>query len=376
MIVQVLVKADGSFTVQRVIKSTNPGDEAAALEIAKSSTFKPAIHLGKPQTAFKDFTLNFNGSGASVGGGSAEVENMNALLSAGKYADAKSASTAYLGSHPKDQQAGAVLGAADAFLNDPAGAAAAFDKVDPVPPKYVNLAAQAYEKNAANLSAAKDYDGSIASAKRSIALAPSISAYNTLGLAETGKGDPTSAIRDLEHAGRFAQADPKLTPVAHGIILGNLASAYAAAGEMDKAKSAVEQARKIDPKTSAGDGVASVLAQRAQQESAAKNFAAAGANYSLAAEFSPANASALYTNASYQYSASSLSRTATRRGSSPIRPSSPTRTTRQRSTRWASAMPTTRCGTTPRRRSTKRWSRLRRPTSRGWSTKFKRRSSK
>jgi len=45
--VQVFVKKDGTFSVSKVLKSTNPGDNAAALEIAKSSKYVPATRGGK-----------------------------------------------------------------------------------------------------------------------------------------------------------------------------------------------------------------------------------------------------------------------------------------------------------------------------------------
>src|SRR5581483_12184750 len=42
VVVKVLVHPDGTFAVQNVIKSTNHGDDAAALEIARTSRYKPA----------------------------------------------------------------------------------------------------------------------------------------------------------------------------------------------------------------------------------------------------------------------------------------------------------------------------------------------
>ena len=57
VVVQVQVNADGSHKAIKVISSTNPGDNAAAMDIAQNSTYRPA-HRGKtPITAFYDFTL-------------------------------------------------------------------------------------------------------------------------------------------------------------------------------------------------------------------------------------------------------------------------------------------------------------------------------
>ncbi|MDQ6826274.1 MAG: TonB family protein, partial [Candidatus Eremiobacteraeota bacterium] len=41
VVVQVQVNANGSFKVTRVIKSTNHSDDAAALDIARRSSYKP-----------------------------------------------------------------------------------------------------------------------------------------------------------------------------------------------------------------------------------------------------------------------------------------------------------------------------------------------
>src|SRR5581483_1588514 len=61
VVVQVQVNADGSHKAIKVIKSSNSGDNAAAMDIAQSSSYRPA-HRGKsPITAFYDFTLKFNG---------------------------------------------------------------------------------------------------------------------------------------------------------------------------------------------------------------------------------------------------------------------------------------------------------------------------
>src|SRR5579885_2450579 len=51
VIVKVLVNPDGSFKVQGVVKSTNKSDEAAALEIANSSKYKPATRNMQPVMA-------------------------------------------------------------------------------------------------------------------------------------------------------------------------------------------------------------------------------------------------------------------------------------------------------------------------------------
>jgi hypothetical protein len=61
VVVQVQVNADGSHKVTKIISSTNSGDNAAATEIANSSTYRPARRGTTPITAFYDFTLRFSG---------------------------------------------------------------------------------------------------------------------------------------------------------------------------------------------------------------------------------------------------------------------------------------------------------------------------
>ena len=68
-------------------KSTNHGDDAAALEIAKGSTYKPGIRDAKPIDAFYTMALKFNGSSVvnDTGTTSNQVVAANALIRANKY---------------------------------------------------------------------------------------------------------------------------------------------------------------------------------------------------------------------------------------------------------------------------------------------------
>ncbi|HEY0798290.1 MAG TPA: hypothetical protein VGD50_04015, partial [Candidatus Baltobacteraceae bacterium] len=72
VIVKVLVKADGSFQVQNVIRSTNHADDQVALDIATHSTYKPALRAGKSTTAFYDYTLAFTNTGVAPAADSAQ----------------------------------------------------------------------------------------------------------------------------------------------------------------------------------------------------------------------------------------------------------------------------------------------------------------
>ncbi|MBV8644150.1 MAG: energy transducer TonB, partial [Candidatus Eremiobacteraeota bacterium] len=127
--VKVFVKKTGAVGTVQVTKSTNPGDDQAASEIAKTSTYKPGLRDGKPIDAYYTLVLRFNGNAVTIdtGSKSTDVNQANALVRAGKYADAKTILTSYLSTHAGDKDASALLGVADGYLGDSAGAAAAFD---------------------------------------------------------------------------------------------------------------------------------------------------------------------------------------------------------------------------------------------------------
>ena len=144
--VQVFVKADGTFKVNKVLKSTNPADDAAALEIAKTSKYKPAYRQGKKVDAFYDYQLTFGGDVAVSGGG--PMAAVLTSIKAAKYDDAKAQLTAYLQTHPNDQQAYTLLGVSDGFAGDAAGASMAFEKAGPISEQWKSVAIQAYAKYA------------------------------------------------------------------------------------------------------------------------------------------------------------------------------------------------------------------------------------
>ncbi len=206
VIVKVLVKADGSFVVQGVLRSTNHADDAVALDIAKKSTYHPAGRgvAKKPTTSFYDFTVKFTGNSASSGGGGASsgesgsLAPYDAMIANGKYTAAESGLTTYLQAHPDDQPALVDLGVAQAFADEDTPAAATFDKVTTIPDKYKAVAARAYARASAAATAAKANDLAVADAKKADAIAPSAFASNTLGAAELAAGDDEAAIAALQ----------------------------------------------------------------------------------------------------------------------------------------------------------------------------------
>lgn len=248
VLVQVLVKSDGSFTVTKVISSTNHKDDAAALEIAKSSTYKPALRDGKRVTAFYDYKLRFANSGnAAPAGATTPVAGALDAIRAGKYDTARTELTSYLQQHPNDTEANTLLGVADAFTGDSSGAAAAFDKAGTIPDKYRSLAAQAYAKYASSLIGEKKYAEAAAAANRLLALdANSTDGYFLRGIAEYNEGQTAGAIADLQKA-RDAAAAGKSDDKTIAAIEMNLAAAQYADARFDAADATAKDAMKRDP---------------------------------------------------------------------------------------------------------------------------------
>src|SRR6202140_2382091 len=100
VMIKVLVNKDGTFKVQNIISSTNHGDDKAALEIAGSSTYRPARKGNKVQTAFYDFRLNFTSSGAATEVDQSELGQIERMIRAGNFSGAKTKVDAYLQPHP------------------------------------------------------------------------------------------------------------------------------------------------------------------------------------------------------------------------------------------------------------------------------------
>ena len=150
------INADGTHKVTKIISSTNPGDNAAATEIANSSTYRPAHRGTTPIAAFYDFTLRFNGrtvvrssdesSGVSLAGASLSpaASQVAALIRAGQYAQAKSKAQMALLSSPGDDSLREMLGVASYDSGDFTAAAAAFDKVPAIGSQFHSAAAQSF----------------------------------------------------------------------------------------------------------------------------------------------------------------------------------------------------------------------------------------
>jgi len=302
VVVQVFVKADGTFTVSKVLKSSNHDDDAAALDVAKHSSYTPATRGTTKVDAFYDFTLKFNANGSST---SQEPASGSAVylreLDAGNYSGAKSGLTAYVADHPDDLKAWTYLGVADTFLNDYEGATAAFDKAGTVEAPYKAAAGRAYAEYAAAELKAKENDKAVAAAKRAYEIEPGFYTQNTLGYAEFTAGQNDAAIGDLEKARALGQAQ---NLKAHDRIAvdDTLLSAYLAAGKADQAKTILAEIAQLDPQDKSGQNImAASLAQAAEAAHKAGKPADAAALFEQAAAASPSEAATLYGYAASEY---------------------------------------------------------------------------
>lgn len=250
--IKVFVHANGKTDVPTVVtKSTNHGDDAAALEIARTSTYKPATKDGKPADAFYTFVLSFSGTGAVGAAETAETGNgalqkVASLERSGNYSAAKEQLATYLQAHPDDKEANLLLGVANAFTDDYGAAASAFDKAGTIPPKYQTLAGKTYSNAAVAALKANDNDNAVAYSTKAIALTPSAEPYNIRGSAEYAQKKYDVAVTDLEKARDLATTE-KADNHQVAVIETNLTAAYMGAGQSDKGLATAKDVARLDP---------------------------------------------------------------------------------------------------------------------------------
>jgi hypothetical protein len=259
--IKVFVHANGKADIPKAVsKSTNHADDTAALEIAKTSTYKPGSKDGKPTDAFYTFVLSFTGasvtSDASGETSNSALQKVAVLERSGDYAGAKAQATAYLQTNPNDKEANLLLGVAQAFTNDYAAAAAAFDKAGTIPAKYRTLAGKTYSSAAVAALKANDNDSAIAFAGKAIALMPTGEPYNIRGNAEYAQKKYDAAVADLEKARDLAVTE-KADNHQLAVIETNLTAAYMGAGQSDKGLASAKDVARLDPSiTQTGDIIA------------------------------------------------------------------------------------------------------------------------
>jgi tetratricopeptide (TPR) repeat protein len=297
---KVFVRKDGSVSTVQVEKSTNHGDDAAATEIAKTSTYKAGMRDGKPIDAYYTLALKFSGGAVvnDTGTSSNDLIQVNALIRANKFADAKTEAQAYLAAHPSDKSAEALLGVADSYLNDSAGAAAAFDAAGTIPENFRTVAAKAYSDAAVDALKAKNNDQAIAYSQKALALQQNV---NTLFIEGTAYGNAQrypEAIAALEKARAQATAGHADAQTLNAIDT-SLATSYIFGGQTDKGIALANAIKQRDPSnTRVDDTLASYYNQRAVAAMQAGKRDEAVADLEAAAKAVPSKAALMYVQAS------------------------------------------------------------------------------
>jgi TonB family protein len=263
VVVQVQVNADGSHKAIKVIRSSNSGDNAAAMEIAQGSSYRPAHRGATPVTSFYDFTLRFNGKlvvnatdeggGAPTGGPavSQEASGVAALIRKGDYAAAKSKAQAELLNTPDDQSLREMLGIAAYNSSDFTTAAEAFDKVQSIGSQYKPIAADSLATAAVKM-AQDNPTQALAYAQKAVALQSSAVTHFALGVAQLANNQNADAAASLKAAQSAAMNDPKIPTSMKVKIDSELVQADLANHDQADAQTVSAQIKQLDPNSTAG----------------------------------------------------------------------------------------------------------------------------
>jgi TonB family protein len=235
---KVFVHKNGSVGSVEVLKSTNRGDDRAAVEIAKSSTYKPGARDAKPQDAFYTIDLKFTGSS---------------------------------------------LANAPAARANETGAAAG--------------GARQYADQAADALKAKNTAQAIALAQKSLAAQPNANAYYIEGVAYLDDREYDKATTALEQAKTMAQSGHADAGTLNAID-SQLVQAYLLGGDTQKGIALAQDLKRRDPSNTRVDNVlAAYYNQRAQTAAKAGKRDEAIADLESGAKAAPGSAAILYTNA-------------------------------------------------------------------------------
>lgn len=291
VVVQVQVNADGSHKVIKVLRSTNSGDNAAAMDIAQTSSYHPAHRGSKPETSFYDFTLKFNGkavvntpseseggSGGGGGGGTAPAGNLSpaagqvaALIRQGQYHQAVSKAQAELLSSPGDESLHQMLGIAAFDAGDFTTAAAAFDKVTTIGSQFRPIAARSFAAAAVRVAQSNPAQ-SLEYAQKAMALDSGTNSRFALGVAQLANNDTTAAIASLKAAHDAAMSDSKIPTASKVNMDSELEQAYLANHDTASAQAIAAQIKQLDPNSTAGSAaMASTLIKSGNEAVDAKD---------------------------------------------------------------------------------------------------------
>uniref|UniRef100_E6PIE8 TonB C-terminal domain-containing protein n=1 Tax=mine drainage metagenome TaxID=410659 RepID=E6PIE8_9ZZZZ len=303
VVLQVEVFPNGTFHVVKVIRTTNKGDIAAALEIAKTSIYQPAHRGNTPIHAYYDYTLKFGKSvvrSGEQGAAGGELGHIDALIHTGKYADAKQAAGAYLLAHPGNALALQYLGISDYFASDFPAAAQAFDKVATIGAPFKEAAAQSFAAVSVR-QAGSNPDQALLYAQKAYALDSSPNSLYALGIAEFGMNEYAQSIASLEKARGILFAQ-KSTPTATKVAVdSHLLQAYLQTGDTANSNAMLAELKTLEPTGNPGAQFvgAFYLQQGVAAAKALKPVEALAALDKAAAAGDPKISEAAYTQAAF-----------------------------------------------------------------------------
>lgn len=249
--VQVQVNADGTHKAIKVISSTNPADNDAAMDLAQNSTYRPAMCGSKPQPSFYDFNMKFNGKAATNTASAGSNGPIEGAIRAGKYDDAIAKANASLIASPGDQTVLTLLGIAQYYKKQTSDAAATFNKVSTVPKNYQGIAAAAFA-DAAVQAAANDPATALTFANKAVALADTPNSQFALGVADIANKQYAPAITALKIV--RAKSNDKAVQLA---VDRQLLSAYLNTNDDANAKATADDMKALDP---SGNAAATAMA--------------------------------------------------------------------------------------------------------------------
>jgi tetratricopeptide (TPR) repeat protein len=295
VVVQVQVNADGSHKAIKVIRSTNHGDNAAALSIAQSSSYRPAHRGTTPVAAFYDFTLKFNGKvvvasdqesgsgGGASGGLSPAAASVAALIRQKNYSAAKAKAQSELATSPNDQSLRQMLGVASFDAGDVAGAAQAFDQVATIGTQFKPAAAASFA-SASVAIADQNPSQALAYANKAVALQPDANSRFALGTAQLANHQNAAALATLQSVHASSMADSKLSTAAKVNIDARLMVAYSANNDAANAAKVAAEIKQLDPSSSLAQRVlGNGYLKTGIAAADAKNYDEAFKNFDLAA---------------------------------------------------------------------------------------------
>lgn len=264
VVVQVQVNADGSHKVVKVLRSTNSGDNAAAMDIAQTSSYRPAHRGTTAVVSFYDFTLKFNGKAvvnnptegeggvpSSGGGVSPAATQVAALIRQHQYSAAVSKAQGELINSPGDESLRQMLGIAEFDSGNVTGAAAAFDKVENIGSQFRPIAAASFARAAVS-TASSNPTQALAYANKATALEPGSNSRFALGVAQLANNQNAEALASLKAAHDAELNDRSLSTSSKVNLDQELMRAYIANGDSAGAQTVAAEIKRLDPSSSAG----------------------------------------------------------------------------------------------------------------------------